>query len=189
MIEPAEETITAEEQLEIDQIRTTLSKAVAGSTFSKTEILRRGERHENWLHISLIYMVHVLSSQYPEIVPYGSCSRSGRHDPAHGKVCLEDSWGADVTLYLVTKPLKDISPFKGRIIYDSKGSHEDVKKINKQIRMYPGQTSALRKKAIWANIFKRSQKNLISEVLQDIIEVGLLPADFNKDGALKFFED
>lgn len=154
----------------------------------KAENFRRGERHENWLHTSILALLEVLTREFPKLVWDGSCSRSGHHNPRKGKIDLQDHWGEDVSLRLTVRhPHGQL--ITGRMIYDGKGARSSVTRFNENIKLYPGQESALLKKAIWSNVIHRSRKDLLAEVLNDVISVGLLPNDFDKEKVLEFFED
>lgn len=158
-----------------------------GGRLNRKEIERRGNLYEDWLQISILGLLKVLEELFPEIVWDACCFRSGRHNPQRGLIDLQDHWGNDVSLHLTTRQNGRI--VKGYIIYDSKGSETDVETFNSRIIRHPGQKGAFLKKAIWTNITHRSVKNLLKEILNDAIRVGLLPANLDKEKILERFED
>lgn len=152
------------------------------------DIIRRGNRNEDWAHTSLLKLIKVLTREFSETVLYGICKRSGKYDPSKGRIDLQDHYGQDFAFHLAMRnpngPL-----ISGYLIYDSKGSRLDVKKFNENIFYKEGQNGALLKKAIWANARLTSRKNFAKEVVSDCMAVGLLPNDFDKEKVLQFFED
>lgn len=152
------------------------------------DIVRRGNRNEDWAHASLLKLIKVLTREFSETILYGICRRSGKHNPSNGRIDLQDHYGQDFTFHLAMRnpngPL-----ISGYLIYDSKGSRQAVEQFNQNIFYEPGQKDALLKKAIWANAKSTSRKDFVKEVVSDCIAVGLLPKTFDIPALLNFFED
>lgn len=155
----------------------------------EADIIKRGNRNEDWAHTSLLKLLDILARKFSEIILYGWCKRSGKHDPTNGRVDLDDHHGQDFAFHLITKRRINGSLVKGYIIYDSKGNRQDVEVFNKHIIRHPGQSDALLKKAIWANAALSSRKDFVREVVSDCIGVSLLPETFDIEALLNFFED
>ncbi|MEK7151245.1 MAG: hypothetical protein AAB784_00825 [Patescibacteria group bacterium] len=165
-----------------------LNSLPKGTARIKNKMDRRGDDNERWLYRSLTKLAKVLMTTRPDIIISGSCSRSGRHNPKKGKINLRDHNGDDARLYLttLTESGKHVKNF---IIYNGKSSRSDVEEFNNNIILHPGQEEAKLKKAIWDSAHFRSARDLISEVLDDLIAEEMLPSDFNKEPVLNNFEN
>lgn len=144
-----------------------------------------GEKAERRLHELSLKLALVLKNRYREFVTEISVSRSGHNNPKKRKIDLQDSAGEDITI-LVT--LCDQGRFRtGRIIYDAKNSRLSAVKFNNNIYLYPGQENALLKKAVSTNKI-RSDREIMEEILQDMVSVQLFPAHY-KEEVVSLFSD
>ena len=142
-----------------------------------------GDRAERRLYDLCIRISWALRNKFPDIISDMSVFRSGHHNPKKGKIDLQDSAGEDITI-LVT--LVDEGRYrKERIIYDAKNSKHSATRFNGNIRLYPGQTGAVLKKAVSANQM-RSDREIVDEIVGDMISVNLLSAECKKDVLSEF---
>ena len=139
----------------------------------QTEIV--GERAEHRLHKLLLQLAEILKTRFPEQISNITVSRSGRHNPRKGKIDLQDRSGEDITVLLTV--YDGGRHRKERLIYDAKNSRFFAAKFNNKIRILPGQEGAILKKAISTNKM-RSDREITAEILQDMVSVKLIPADY-----------
>ena len=147
--------------------------------------VERGHKNEQRFYLIMKSLLDILKLNFSDIVLETFVEHSGTHNPKKGKVDLQDHWGEDVVPIITVQ--KDGEKSKGRIIYDAKSSSSDVLAFNESLRYYPGQETALRKKAIWVNK-KRTDREMVSEIMDDFISVGLLPGEI-KEKVLEFFKE
>src|SRR3989344_663181 len=102
----------------------------------------------------------------PEIVAEASLESSGRHNPKKGKIDMRDHHGEDFSLFILANP-----EGRYRLIYDAKSALKDVQAFNRKIYFTREQRDACKKKAILVND-RRSDAEIIEEVLQDLIDSG-----------------
>src|SRR3989344_2675558 len=171
---PPPNDLTAGDRRAASIRRTLAQMKPRGLAAREHDINRRGDRNEEWAHVSFLKLIEVLLREFPAIVLDGRCNRSGKHNLAKGKIDLQDHYGQDFAFHLTARhPNGPV--ITGYIIYDSKGSRHAVEEFNQKIIYHPGQNGALLKKAIWANSRLSSRKDFAREVVSDCLTVGLLP--------------
>ncbi len=148
----------------------------------------KGDRNEARLSSLASRLVDVLKREFREVVLGGQCERSGRHNPDMGKIDLGDKHGEDVVIRLQTLS-DDKLPQQHRIIYDAKSSKRTADIANRNILRFglnEGQEDAKLKKAIVSSD-RRSNSEIINEILDDLVRVAVLPRGLNTDRVLAHF--
>ena len=165
------------------RIRQIIKRGVART---RREAEEKGERNERRFHVLVDELLELLTRDFSSIVLGATNFRSGRHNPRKNKIDIQDHNGEDVTPKLTVRQ-SDGRIFEGRLIYNSKSSYPAVREFNHRIIYHPGQEGALLKKAIRVTP-KRSDLEIISEVVDDMIWVKLLPAEI-KESVLSHFSE
>jgi hypothetical protein len=137
------------------------------------------DRDEKRFYKIMEEFLALLRERFPDVVLDASCSRSGRHNPAEGKIDLRDHAGDDVAILLTVKDGAGTIR-AGKLIYDVKHSAESSRMRNADIIRFPGQEDALLKRAITVNK-KRSTTAIRKEVVGAMVEVGLLPEEIARE--------
>lgn len=152
----------------------------------RREAEEKGERNERRFHVLMDKLLELLNRNFSSIVIGATNFRSGRHNPKKNRIDIQDHNGEDVTPKLTVRQ-SDGRIFEGRIIYNSKSSYPAVQAFNRKIIYHPGQEGALLKKAIRVTP-RSSDRNIVSEVVDDMISVKLLPAEI-KESVLSNFSE
>lgn len=146
----------------------------------------KGEQNERRLHILTDKLLELLSHNFSSIVMGATNFRSGRHNPRKNKIDIQDHNGEDVTPKLTVRQ-PDGRIFEGRIIYNSKSSYPAVQAFNRKIIYHPGQEGSLLKKAIRITP-RRSDREIVSEIIDDMVSVKLLPSEIKEPVLSNFSE-
>lgn len=162
-------------KLETDRARKKFKVLKKGVARRRRESEEMGNKNEDRLHKLVRRLIGLLESEFSDIIQEAVCTRSGHHNPKKGKIDLRNSAGDDVDFRL------DVKDGGGRIfsrwlIWDSKSSMIGAVKFNGKIIYFPGQTEADLKKAIVVNK-QRSDKEIIAEIVSDLISVGAIVED------------
>lgn len=164
--------------------RKVLKKGVARR---KKEAINKGDRNEQRFHRLMGRLITILKdNKLSSIIIEANYFKSGRHNPKKGQIDIRDKQGEDGSLRLTIRKL-DGRLITGRIIYDPKSSYPAVVKFNRHIRYLPGQEEALLKKAIKVNP-KRTDREIVGEVIDDIVTTELLPSEI-KEGIQSYFSE
>lgn len=144
-----------------------------------------GDRAENRFHNICLNLAGIIKQNRLGNFSSLQVSRSGHHNPNKGRVDERDRSGDDVALYFTSVQCgKETNHF---IIYDVKNSSRSAEVFNRKIRKQRYQAGALLKKAI-ASSKKRSDQEIIDEILDDMISVGLLTLN-DKDRIIGYLPD
>ncbi len=153
---------------------------------SKRQCDENGKNHEEFLYQTSKELLGVLLKHFSYYVLEAKCYHSGRHDPGRGHIDREDHDGVDVTVWMKTQPQGTSGNLEmGKILYDAKGSPNDVVEFNKNIFLTRSQKMARLKKAIWSHYIYRTRTSLMSEILTDMKKVNFIPSVITLDKVLK----
>ncbi len=148
----------------------------------------RGDRNEGRCFQICYRIVKLLLNVFPEKIVRADCKRSGRHNPAEGKIDHADRRGEDVGIRLTAR-LESDSMIDGRIILDAKSSGKDAKKFNEDIRFgrYERETHVLLKRAITVND-SRHDAAIAGEILANLVAAGFDFIAIEKETILQTFQ-
>ena len=134
----------------------------------------KGKKSEHNVFSALQRLNQFLLQRFSSVVFSANCKKSEAHDE-------DDIKGQDILWYLKS------STGEGFTIVQVKSSWKSVHKFNEEDAkvVFPGQEKAYFKKAFNGNI-KRRQKSIILELLQEAINVNLLPKNV-EDTVIKYF--
>ena len=133
-----------------------------------------GDRNETRFYRLISEFLGFLRSRFPENIIEAQVSKSGKHNPRHGKTDVRDHHGDDVKISLRVQWGKTAA-VDGELIYDAKSSRLRADIFNRTIRLYPEQKRALLKKAIVVGE-DVPDAAIVGEVLKDMAAVDLVPA-------------